>query len=47
MAKHVLQREQFPAGVPGGGVWEFFSTPRNLARITPADMGFPDPRTLR
>ena len=39
MAKHVLQREQFlPVSLEEA--WEFFSTPRNLARITPADMGF-------
>lgn len=39
MAQHILQREQFlPVSLEEA--WEFFSTPRNLARITPADMGF-------
>lgn len=39
MAVHVLEREQF-LPIPLDEAWAFFSTPRNLARITPPDMGF-------
>lgn len=39
MATHVLQREQL-LRTSLSEAWDFFSTPRNLARITPADMGF-------
>jgi len=39
MAQYVLEREQFlPISVEEA--WAFFSTPRNLAKITPPDMGF-------
>lgn len=38
MAGHVLEREQLlPISVHEA--WDFFSTPRNLARITPKEMG--------
>lgn len=39
MAQHILEREQF-LPIPLQEAWAFFSTPRNLARITPPDMGF-------
>lgn len=39
MATHVLERSQL-LRTTLGEAWEFFSTPRNLARITPRDMGF-------
>ncbi|MBL8001420.1 MAG: SRPBCC family protein [Flavobacteriales bacterium] len=36
---HVLEREQFlPISLEEA--WDFFATPRNLAQITPPDMGF-------
>ena len=39
MKLHVLERElRLPVTI--GQAWEFFSDPRNLARITPPDMGF-------
>ena len=39
MHTYVLEREQFlPIGIKEA--WEFFSTPRNLSKITPPDMGF-------
>lgn len=39
MALHVLEQEQvLPVSLEEA--WSFFSTPRNLARITPPDMGF-------
>lgn len=39
MAVHVLEREQLlSTTLPAA--WEFFSTPRNLARITPPELGF-------
>jgi ligand-binding SRPBCC domain-containing protein len=39
MAKYVLEREQFlPISLEEA--WKFFSTPRNLAVITPPEMGF-------
>lgn len=39
MAEFVLEREQFlPIGQEHA--WEFFSSPKNLARITPPKMGF-------
>lgn len=39
MAVHTLQSKQIiPA--PRDRVWDFFSNPRNLARITPPGMGF-------
>jgi ligand-binding SRPBCC domain-containing protein len=39
MAVRVLERQQLlRTGLQEA--WEFFSTPRNLARITPPDMGF-------
>ncbi len=39
MKLHVLEREvRLP--IPLAQVWDFFSDPRNLSRITPADMGF-------
>jgi ligand-binding SRPBCC domain-containing protein len=39
MAQHVLEQEQvLPISLEEA--WSFFSTPRNLARITPPDMGF-------
>ncbi|MEZ4760273.1 MAG: hypothetical protein R2810_10840 [Flavobacteriales bacterium] len=42
----VLQREQFlPVSLEEA--WEFFSTPRNLARITAGGHGLPDARTFR
>ncbi|MBL7964522.1 MAG: SRPBCC family protein [Flavobacteriales bacterium] len=39
MARYVLEREQF-LPIPLERAWSFFSTPRNLAHITPPDMGF-------
>lgn len=36
---HQLRREQVVAGSPEA-VWDFFATPRNLDRITPAAMAF-------
>ena len=39
MRVHVLEREQ-RLPIPLAQAWEFFATPRNLARITPSDMGF-------
>ncbi|HRO98183.1 MAG TPA: SRPBCC family protein [Flavobacteriales bacterium] len=39
MALHVLEQEQvLPISLEEA--WSFFSSPRNLARITPPDMGF-------
>ncbi len=38
MARHVLEREQF-LPITLDHAWAFFSTPRNLARITPPGMG--------
>lgn len=39
MAVHVLEREQLlSTTLPEA--WDFFSTPRNLARITPPELGF-------
>lgn len=39
MALHVLEREQLlSTTLPEA--WAFFSTPRNLARITPPELGF-------
>lgn len=39
MAQYVLEREQFlPISIEEA--WKFFSTPRNLAVITPPEMGF-------
>ncbi len=36
---HVLEQEQFlPIGLDEA--WEFFSSPKNLDEITPADLGF-------
>lgn len=39
MALHVLEREQL-LPIPIEEAWRFFSTPRELARITPPSMGF-------
>lgn len=39
MPVHVLQREQL-LRTTLDEAWSFFSTPKNLARITPPDMGF-------
>ena len=39
MAGHVLEREQL-LGTGLAQAWSFFSDPRNLARITPEDVGF-------
>ena len=39
MAQHVLERSQF-LPITLNDAWEFFSSPRNLARITPPEMGF-------
>lgn len=39
MKLHVLEREQRLPIAPGTA-WDFFSDARNLARITPPDMGF-------
>lgn len=36
---HTLEREQWLA-IPIQEAWAFFSTPRNLAKITPGDMQF-------
>ncbi|MEZ4756228.1 MAG: SRPBCC family protein [Flavobacteriales bacterium] len=39
MAQHVLERSQLlPISLEEA--WSFFSTPKNLARITPPEMGF-------
>jgi len=39
MAQYILEREQFlPISLEEA--WSFFSTPRNLAVITPPEMGF-------
>ncbi|MCB9188834.1 MAG: SRPBCC family protein [Flavobacteriales bacterium] len=40
MAVHVFNREQLLEGVSLEAAWHFFSSPRNLKRITPAYMGF-------
>ena len=37
--KHTLEREQW-LPIPTEQAWDFFSSPRNLAKITPGDMGF-------
>lgn len=39
MKLHVLEREQ-RLPIPLSQAWDFFSDARNLARITPPDMGF-------
>lgn len=39
MARHVLERSQ-TLPITLEQAWAFFSSPRNLARITPPDMGF-------
>jgi len=39
MAQYVLERQQF-LPIPLAEAWKFFSTPRNLATITPPEMGF-------
>lgn len=39
MAQHVLERSQF-LPIALDQAWEFFSSPRNLAVITPPAMGF-------
>ncbi len=39
MARHILEREQF-LPIPVEEAWEFFSNPRNLAKITPPELGF-------
>ncbi|MCB0793316.1 MAG: SRPBCC family protein [Flavobacteriales bacterium] len=39
MSTYVLEQEQV-LPIPLEEAWSFFSTPRNLARITPKDMGF-------
>lgn len=39
MKVHVLEREQ-RLSIPLARAWEFFADARNLARITPPDMGF-------
>lgn len=39
MAQYVLERQQF-LPIPLEEAWKFFSTPRNLAVITPPEMGF-------
>ena len=36
---HLLEREQW-LPIPIGEAWSFFSSPLNLAKITPDDMGF-------
>ena len=39
MTTHLLEREQWlPISI--GEAWSFFSSPLNLAKITPDDMGF-------
>ena len=39
MTTHQLYREQtLPISI--NEAWEFFSTPKNLAKITPAELGF-------
>lgn len=39
MSRHILEREQFlPIAIEEA--WELFSDPRNLARITPPELGF-------
>jgi ligand-binding SRPBCC domain-containing protein len=42
MAQHVLERSQF-LPITLNDAWEFFSSPRNLARITPPEIGLRDP----
>ena len=37
--KHTLEREQW-LPIPIEEAWAFFSSPKNLAKITPDDMGF-------
>ena len=39
MATHVLERSQF-LPIPLEQAWAFFSSPKNLAVITPPEMGF-------
>jgi len=39
MATHILERSQL-LKTSLQEAWEFFSTPRNLSRITPTEMGF-------
>jgi ligand-binding SRPBCC domain-containing protein len=39
MAQHVLERSQL-LPITLEEAWSFFSSPKNLARITPPDMGF-------
>lgn len=39
MARHVLERSQV-LPITLDAAWSFFSSPRNLARITPPEMGF-------
>jgi ligand-binding SRPBCC domain-containing protein len=39
MGQHVLERSQF-LPITLDEAWAFFSSPRNLAKITPSDMGF-------
>ncbi len=39
MAQHVLERTQF-LPIPLEQAWSFFSSPKNLAVITPPQMGF-------
>ena len=38
MVFQIYRTQQLPVSIDQA--WEFFSSPRNLARITPADMGF-------
>ena len=37
--EHTLEREQW-LPIPIEQAWDFFSSPRNLSKITPGDMGF-------
>lgn len=39
MARHILEREQF-LPIALDEAWDLFSDPRNLARITPPELGF-------
>ena len=39
MKTHLFRKEQF-VQVPRGRVFEFFSRPENLARLTPPELGF-------
>lgn len=39
MKLHLLEREQ-TLPISAGAAWDFFSTPANLAEITPPDLGF-------